>query len=306
MSHPMKALAAAVAVGALALASSTSAAPLRVLYFTKSAGYEHSVISWKNGQPSHSERILLELAPKHDLAFTFSKDGSLFSPEYLAQFDVVMFYTSGDLTNVGVDGHPAMTAAGKQALLDYVSGGKGFIALHSGSDTFHTLESGGGNPTERGTRYKVYGEKADPFIRMVGGEFINHGPQQVAKVRVVDPKFPGCAELGDSWECMEEWYSLKEFAPDQHVLLVMLTAGTDGVDYQRPDFPLAWARPHGKGRVWYNAMGHREDIWEHPNFQAMLLGGIAWAGRRVDADVSPNIKLVAPGAATLPPQRGGT
>ncbi len=299
----LKKLSLLFVAGVLLAASASAAAPLRVLYFTKSAGFEHSVIKQLNGQPSYSEKVLSSLAPQHDLAFTFSKDGSLFSPEYLAGFDVVMFYTTGDLLSVGTDGHPAMTPAGKQALLDWVASGHGFIAIHSGSDTFHTGESGGGNPTERGTRYKRHGAASDPYILMLGGEFINHGPQQVAKVSVIDPHFPGCGELHDSFECEEEWYSLKEFAPDIHVVLLLQTAGMKGSEYQRPPFPLAWARKYGSGRVWHNAMGHREDVWDSPRFQAMLVGGITWAGGRASADIPPNLDQVAPAANTIPPPR---
>lgn len=282
-----------------------NAAPLRVLYFTKSAGYEHSVVKREHGQPSCSERILSGLATKHDLAFTFSKDGSLFSPAYLAQFDVVMFYTSGDLLSVGHDGQPAMTPAGKQALLDAIAGGKGFVALHSGSDTFHTGESGGGNPSERHNRYANHGDASDPYIRMLGGEFINHDQQQVAKARVVDPEFPGCGELGEALDLKEEWYSLKDFAPNLHVLLVMETAGMEGPDYERPPYPLAWARAYGQGRVWFNAMGHREDVWDNPKFQAMLVGGIEWAGGRAQAGAASNLVQEAPGAMTLPAPPAG-
>lgn len=282
------------------------AAPLRVLYFTKSSGWEHSVVKNVDGAPSHSERILTSLAARNDLAFTYSKDGSLFSPEYLAAFDVVVFYTSGDLFSVGTDGHPAMTPAGKQALLDAVAGGKGFVAVHSGGDSFHTLESGGGNPTARHNRYIVHGDTADAYIKMLGGEFINHGAQQVARARVVDPHFPGCGEIGDTYECLEEWYSMKEFAPNLHALLVLDTAGMQGPDYARPPFPLAWARTFGKGRVWFNGMGHREDVWEDARFQSLLIGGIKWAGGRVDADVTPNLDKVAPQAAAMPPERTGT
>ena len=288
---------------ALLAGSASAAAPLRVLYFTKSAGYEHSVIKWANGQPSYSEKILNALAPQHDLAFTFSKDGSLFSPEYLAGFDVVIFYTSGDLLSVGTDGHPAMSPAGKQALLAWVESGHGFIALHAGSDSFHTGESGGGNATDRTNRYKLHGAASDPYVLMLGGEFINHGAQQVAKVSVIDPHFPGCGEMHDSFECQEEWYSLKEFAPSLHVLLLLQTAGMQGSEYQRPPYPLAWARAYGGGRVWYNAMGHREDVWDSERFQAMLIGGIEWAGGRVKAEVPPNLEQVAPAANTIPPPR---
>jgi len=47
-------------------------------------------------------------------------------------------------------------------------------------------------------------------------------------------------------------------------------------------------------------MGHREDVWTSPVFQAVLLGGLMWATRRVDADVTPNLAAVAPKAGVLP------
>ncbi len=276
---------------------------MRVLYFTKSSGYEHAVVGHAPGAPSHSESVLLELGAKHGIAFVFSKDGSLFSPAWLAQFDAVMFYTSGDLLSPGNDGAPPLTPAGKQALLDAVAGGTGFLGVHAAGDTFHTLESGGGNPAFRRNRYRNHGEDSDPYIRMLGGEFINHGKQQTARARVVDRAFPGFAGLGEALVVHEEWYSLKEFAADLHVLLVLDTAGMDGIDYRRPPFPLAWAHAYGKGRVWFNGMGHREDIWDSAAFQAMLLGGLEWVGHRVDADIAPNLAAVAPEAPVFPPER---
>jgi type 1 glutamine amidotransferase len=295
-------------MGLGAMINLRAAAPLRVLYFTKSAGYEHSVVKWVNNQPgsSYSERVLTTLAGEHNFVFTFSKDAALFSPEYLAQFDVVMFYTSGDLFSVGEDGAPGMTAAGKQALFDAIAGGKGFVGLHSASDSFHTFEHGAGNPSDRHHRYELHGDDSDPYVKFLGGEFINHDVQQVANARVADPAFPGMQGLGGTLSVMEEWYSLKEFAPNLHATLVMDTKGMEGVDYQRPSYPLAWARSYGKGRVYYNAMGHREDIWDNPKFQEMVIGAIAWAGGRKKADVTPNLKEVAPDANTLPPMRPGT
>ncbi|HEY4301832.1 MAG TPA: ThuA domain-containing protein [Candidatus Didemnitutus sp.] len=273
--------------------------PLRVLYFTKSSGYEHSVIKQTDGAPSYSEKVLAQLAAKNNFAVAVSKDGSLFSPEYLAGFDVIMFFTTGDLTSVGTDGHPAMTPAGKKALLDAIAGGKGFIGLHAASDTFHTGEVGGGNPTERAKRYHNDGDAADPYVKMLGGEFIMHDEQQVSKAKVIDPSFPGCADLGGAIEVKEEWYTLKNFADDMHVLLVLDTSEMKGPDYQRPSYPVAWARPYGKGRVWFDAMGHREDVWDNPKFQDMLVGGIEWAGGRVQANIQPNLAQVAPDASKL-------
>lgn len=279
--------------------STLGAAPLRVLYFTKSAGYEHSVIKWDEAHSSYSQRVLEKLAATGDYQLTFSKDGSLFSPEYFAQFDVIAFYTSGVLSVAGTDGNPAVTPAGKQALLDAIAGGKGFVGIHSCSDTWHTHEQGGGNNPERRQRFRNYGAEADDFVKMLGGEFIRHGAQQVAAARVVAPAFPGFGGLGAELKVMEEWYTLKEFAPDMHVLLVMDTRGMVGSDYQRPDYPIAWARHYGKGRVAYNAMGHREDVWDSAAFQAMLGGMLKWAGGAAEAPIPANLAAVAPQSATI-------
>ncbi len=287
------ALAALVLVPILRAVSS----PRKILFFTKSSGYEHSVISWKDGKPSVAEKALLELGKKNDWEFTFSKDGSLFSPEYLAQFDTVMFYTTGDLCSAGTDGNPPMTPAGKEALFAYVRSGKGFVGTHSASDTFHT-----GNEAVKGPeRYLNHGEKADDYVRFLGGEFIKHGKQQIAKNTVTDAKFPGFEAVGSEYSFLEEWYSLKDFTPDLHVLSVIDAPSMEGVEYERPAYPSTWARKEADGRVFYTAMGHRDDIWTNPVFQTILVGGMKWALGDIDADVTPNLKAVAPGAYTNPP-----
>jgi len=285
-----------VATVFLAAALTASAAPKKILFFTKSSGFEHSVISWKNGRPSFAEKILLDLGAKNGWEFTFSKDGSKFGPEYLAQFDAVFFYTTGDLCSEGTDKNPPMTPAGKQALFDYVRGGKGFIGTHSATDTFHTA-----NESKKGPdRYANHGTNADPYACFIGGEFIIHGAQQVATNRVIDPKFPGFENVGDSFAFQEEWYSLKDFAPDDHCLTAIDAPHMKGPMYDRPAYPNTWARNEGKGRVWYTALGHREDVWTNPTFQQILVGGIKWALGEVSADVMPNLQTAAPGAYTNP------
>ena len=72
-----------------------------------------------------------------------------------------------------------------------------------------------------------------------------------------------------------------------------------GPEYARQPYPATWARLDGKGRVFYTSMGHREDIWKNPVFQSVLLGGLNWALRRVDADVTPNLRQVTPNADVL-------
>ena len=280
----------------LLAAITASAAPKKILFFSKSSGFEHSVISWKDGQPGFAEKVLLELGAKNGWEFTFSKDGSKFSPDYLNQFDAVFFYTTGDLCSDGTDKNPAMSAAGKQALFDYVRAGKGFIGTHAATDTFHTA-----NESQKGPdRYANHGDQADAYARFIGGEFIIHGAQQVATNTVTDPNFPGFENAGASFAFQEEWYSLKDFSPDIHVLTVIDAPHMKGSMYERPPYPTTWARNEGKGRVWYTAMGHREDVWTNPLFQNILIGGIKWALGEISATTPANLQATAPGAYTNP------
>jgi len=297
--------AAALGLGLTGYSFSSRAAQTgskKVLFFSKSSGYEHSVIKRNGNELSFAEKILQELGPKHGIEFSFSKDGSLFTADYLAGFDAFFFYTTGLLTEAGTDKNPPMTPEGKAAFLEAVRQGKGFIGTHSATDTFHTGEGPGFDTKDRSPRYHNYGDQADPYVRMIGGAFIIHGAQQKATMRVVDPKFPGFKDCGESFETMEEWYSLKDFSNNLHVLLVQETEGMTGEPYQRPPYPATWARMHGQGRVFYTSMGHREDVWTSERYHNILFGGIAWAVRNVDADVTPNIEKVTPGYAQLPPQ----
>ena len=281
----------------MSFAETAPAAKRKILFFTKSSGFEHSVISYKTGQPSYAEKILLDLGAKQGWEFTFSKDGSKFSKDYLAQFDAVFFYTTGDLCSEGTDKNPPMSAEGKQALFDFVKSGKGFVGTHSASDTFHTANEAVKGPE----RYLNHGEQADSYVRFLGGEFIIHGAQQEAKNTVVDPKFPGFETAGASYSFQEEWYSLKDFRDDIHVITTIDSPAMTGSMYGRPAYPNTWARKEGNGRVWYTAMGHREDVWTNPIFQNALIGGLKWAMGDAQAEVPANIKDAAPGAYTNPP-----
>lgn len=281
---------------AFGVAATQPAKKKKILFFSKSSGFEHSVISWSNGQPSWAEKSLLKIGEKQNWEFVFSKDGSLFSKDYLQQFDAVLFYTTGNLLEKGTDQQPPMTAAGKQALLDYVKDGGALLGTHSASDTFHT-----DNESKKGPeRYLNHGEKADDYVRCLGGEFIMHQSQQVAEVTNTDLSFPGYENQPSSYKLMEEWYSLKDFRDDLHVLGVIDSTKMHDPIYKRPAYPVTWARAEGKGKVWYTAMGHREDVWTNPMFQEILTGGLRWAMGEARATLKKNLKEVAPGAMTNP------
>jgi uncharacterized protein len=292
-------LALATALAFSSGCATRQSAPKKILFFSKSSGFEHDTIKVKGLQPSAAEIILTQLGKSNNFDFTFSKDGTLFTPENIAKYDAFFFYTTGDLTTPGTDQMPPMTKEGKAAFLEAIQNGKGFIATHSATDTFHSpsdkdLKAAGITPG---------GDNRDPYIKMIGGEFSGHGSQQKGHQICVDKSFPGMDGFPDDFGPFEEWYTFRNYSANLHVLLMQDTSGMDKVAnklYDRPNYPSTWAQQYGKGRAFYTSMGHRSDMWSNPEFQKVLIGGINWAVGNVDADVTPNIEKVAPEAVVFP------
>jgi hypothetical protein len=80
-----------------------------------------------------------------------------------------MFTTGNLIDPKSIDQTPPMSPKGKQNLLEAVAAGKGFIGFHCASDTFHS----------QGPAFENQATP-DPYIAMIGGEFIRHGRQQDA------------------------------------------------------------------------------------------------------------------------------
>jgi uncharacterized protein len=275
----------------------------RVLVVTTTTGFRHSSI------PT-AEKIIGELAQKSgaftvDYARVENNDAQFkgadgkpdktkfepavkavlaekMSPAAMQQYDAIVFAnTTGDLP-----------LPDRQALLDWIKSGKGFIGVHSATDTFH------GFP---------------PFIEMIGGEFKTHGPQVEVEAINQDKECPACRHLPGNWKVFDEIYQFKNF--ERAKVHGLLTLDKHPNDKTPGDYPVSWTKQYGlgkrihvergaellaakcwmtkSGRVFYTSLGHREDIWD-PNwkdgkgerknsaeiaeaYQQHLLGGIKWA-----------------------------
>ncbi len=295
--------AAAVTGAGLALAKRLLAAPTKsVLVFTKSSGFEHDVVKRVNGKPSLVDDTVTALGDKHGFHVGVTKDGRIFDDKQFHAYSAVVFFTTGDLTTLGTDGKPPMSPEGKQNLLEAIKKGMGFVGIHAAADTFHPSP----DPKDLSNRYIAHGEQQDPYLKMLGGEFIIHGNEprlQDANLVVNDPKFPGLEGVSSPVSFNEEWYSLKDFQSDLHVILTLDTNGMKGACYQRAPYPATWARMHGKGRVFYTAMGDRPENWKNEFFLNLLGGGIRWAIGDVSASVETNLKEAVPGYAEIPPKQ---
>jgi type 1 glutamine amidotransferase len=166
------------------------------------------------------------------------------TPEALAGHSGIVFAsTTGDLP-----------VADRAALLRWIEGGGALIGIHAAADTFH------GYPA---------------FLDMLGGEFQHHGPQAKVRVMVRDKAHPATRGLAPAFDVFDEIYQFKRYDPARVHLLLGLDAhpetGAPG------KFPLAWTRQAGKGRVFYTALGHRQDVIAAPWYRDHVRGGIAWA-----------------------------
>jgi uncharacterized protein len=217
-----------------------------ILYFTYSAGYRHEVIPL-------SKAILTQLG-NNSGAFkvTATEDTSEFSNENLKRYAAVMFYTTGELP---------MSASEKTALLDFVRSGRGFLGVHSATDTFYTWTD---------------------YLDLIGGYFNGHPWHQTVTIEVADPSDPLVAFLGHSLQVEDEIYQISDFDyRGSHVLLRLDPGSVDlskpGVHQRFYGWPLAWTRSYGEGRVFYTALGHEASVWQDARYQRMLTNAILWS-----------------------------
>jgi len=221
----------------------------RILYFTHSAGYRHDVIPL-------SKAILTQLGSNSGVfEVTATEDTSEFSTENLKRYAAVMFYTTGELP---------MSGAQKTALFNFVRSGRGFLGVHSATDTFYTWPD---------------------YLDLIGGYFNGHPWHQAVTIEVVDPTDPVVAFLGNLLQFEDEIYQISDFDYRRsHVLLRLdpssVDLGKTGVHQRFYGWPLAWKRFYGQGRVFYTALGHEASVWQDPRYQRMLTNAILWSMRR--------------------------
>ena len=256
---------------------------VNILFLSKSSGYEHRVIAQKDGQPSHVDNVLNELSRMYDGQVTATKDASLINAENLKNYDLVVFYTTGDLTKPGADKNPPMSSTGLAELIEWITQGGAFIGMHSASDTFHSKAA----------------EGASTYIEMLGGEFLRHGLQFEGTVKIVDPGHPAVADVPKEFTLKDEWYMFKNFNKEKIHVLAVLDPGDAGRRqdmYKVDPYPIVWCRALGEGRVYYNAMGHREDVWENPTFQQVMVNAAQWVLKQGPLDAEPNYDEVVGGS----------
>ena len=174
----------------------------------------------------------------------------------LNYFDLIVFAsTTGEMD---------MDASQKQDMLSFIKeDGKGFVGMHAALDTNYT--------------WPEYGE-------MIGGWFDQH-PWGTFNAPIVteDPDFPAVRHFPKAFVKFDEIYQPKNWSRDK--VNVLLSLVPDKLDYANNprihradhDFPVAWSKMYGKGRVFYSTLGHTEESWDDPDVRTMYFEAIRWA-----------------------------
>jgi len=221
--------------------SNTAGVGASLLVFSRTADYRHDSI------PAGIE-ALTKLATERGWQLAATEDASKFSDAGLASYNVVIFLsTTGDVLN----------DAQQAAFERFIRSGKGFIGIHSATDTEYD--------------WAWYGE-------LVGAYFREHPAVQAADVVVEDAQNPATAQLPNPWRRSDEWYAFQSNPrANVHVLLSLdENSYTPGVANMGGDHPIAWCHEYDGGRAFYTALGHTDQSYSDPLFMGQLAGAVSW------------------------------
>ncbi len=288
----------------LMLPGPAAGAPKKVLVVTVTAGFRHTegidasdkilpklaqesgafTLDWcrqPEGKPNPPKKTA---TPEETASFKaaeaeyqakLKKEMEKLSPANLQNYDAVIFdNVSGDMPLPDVDG-----------FLNWVKSGKGFVGIHAACDTLRAK-----NPQH-------------PYTLMIGAEFKTHGAQSEVEVINQDPQFPACKQWPATLRVFDEIYQMTRF--DRTKVHGLLTLDKHPNDKTPGDYPIAWCKSYGSGRMFYTSLGHRADVWDddtpanYPRknskevsraYQEHLLGGIKWALGLEKGDATPQMK----------------
>jgi type 1 glutamine amidotransferase len=270
----------------------------RVLMITQSAGFRHGSVNRKDAKLAPAEQAITELGVKSNLfRVDCSQDAAKdFTKGNLKNYDIVLFYTTGNLPIKPED-------------LDYFFNdwlkqkGHGFIGTHSAADTYHNYQ---------------------PYWDMIGGTFNGHpwNAGDTVGITVHDQKHPVSKPWGSEFTIKDEIYRFKNWQPEKVRVLMSLdmTKSANKIDEQLNNqarqlekdgkteeaakvrarigqgpyhVPIAWVKNYGEGKAMHMSLGHNEAVWADQRYMDSLLGGMKWILNLEEGDATPNPELSA-------------
>ena len=221
----------------------------RVLLFTKTDGFHHESIN-------EGVTAIKKLAERHTFSVDWQENASVFNDKALEKYSCVLFLnTTGNILN------PEQKAAFEK----FIKSGKGYVGIHSASDTEYGWEW---------------------YTKLVGMMFKIHPQQQTAYLNVIDSNFPGMERFPKKLLWTDEWYEFKEIlskdlkylvAVDEKSYNPVVKWGDNESKGMGAFHPISWYHPYDGGRAFFTALGHIPLTFSDQTFLDHIYGGIYWA-----------------------------
>ena len=221
----------------------------KALLVTTTNGWHHESL--------HSGVLAIQqLGVKNYFDVVLFENPNGFTDKYLEQFQVVIFLnTTGNIFD----------SAQQKVMERFIQSGKGFVGIHSASDTEYDWEW---------------------YNKLVGRMFHIHPVIQTARLNIVDDKFSGMQGFANGKLWTDEWY---EFGAEKitglnYILSVDESTYEPKVQWGEKKgagmgkfHPIAWYHNYDGGRSFYTALGHLPTIYADAAFLNHLYAGIFWA-----------------------------
>jgi putative membrane-bound dehydrogenase-like protein len=217
----------AVALLVFSLVSTAQSPRISLLFLGDNAGH----------RPAERYRELAPVLKKRGIDLTYTDKLSDLNTETLGKYDGLLIYAN----------QTKISPEQEKALLAYVEGGKGLIALHCASFCFLNSPA---------------------YIDLVGAQFRSH-ETGTFRSTVAAPDHP----IMKGYQGFESWD--ETYVHHKHNLKNR-TVLEERVEGRRRE-PWTWVRTQGKGRVFYTAWGHDQRTWTNPGFHNLVERGIRWA-----------------------------
>jgi len=266
-------------------ARATPRQPRRVLIWNTPFMEQSPHKGYSIPQSEHALRLLGEKTG----AFVpvVSDDVAMYLPENLKQFDAIVLNnangpwirpTEKDMAKfqaLGTD-IDAVEKLLRKSFLDYVAHGGGLFAFH----------------------HAIGVNKWPEFLDLLGASYWGHPWNEEVAIKIDEPDHPLTAAFGgQGFRLAEEIFQYNDpySRAKVRVLLSLDVAKTNmtvpWIHRKDNDFALAWIKSYGKGRVFYSAIGHRTEIWWHPQILSFYLDGLQFATGDLPADTTPSVQV---------------
>lgn len=265
----------------------------RVLVLCKASGWVHTSI------PLAAKTVEYLGDKTGAWMTTITYDPAMITADNLKGYDAIFLdSTTGEFLDDPND--QEATRARRQALLDFVKGGKGLAGIHAATDSYHTSP----RPASPGAAVAAPTGTWPEFNEMIGGFFKYHWTYPtLIPVKIDDPKSPLTSMFpARGYEIVDETYTFAQNSFSRKRVHVLTSinypkmsaedkakepAGTRRTD---GDYALSYIQRVGQGRVFYEAHGHDEKVYYSRPFVAHILAGIQYALGDLKADDSPSEK----------------